>query len=134
MSLTARILIAMLAGFVIGVAYHYLAKASLLPQGVQGFLDVYLIQGLFDIVGKVFIASLKVLVVPLVFVSLVCGSSGLGGDNSRMGSIAGKSMLLYLLTTALAISIALRSRLWCNRAVASSCQLPATIAPPNHRR
>lgn len=107
MSLTARILIAMVAGFVVGVAYHYLAKASLLPQGLQGFLDVYLVQGLFDIVGKVFIASLKVLVVPLVFVSLVCGSSGLGGDNSRMGSIAGKAMLLYLTTTALAISIAL---------------------------
>lgn len=107
MSLTARILIAMVAGFIIGVAYHYLVQWSVLSGGLQAFFDAYLIQGLFDIVGKVFIASLKVLVVPLVFVSLVCGSSGLGGDNSRMGSIAGKAMLLYLTTTALAISIAL---------------------------
>ena len=29
-------------------------------------LDVYLVQGLFDVVGRIFIASLKLLVVPLV--------------------------------------------------------------------
>ncbi|MGI9285773.1 MAG: dicarboxylate/amino acid:cation symporter, partial [Pseudomonadales bacterium] len=96
----------------IGATLNFLAPPDLTqaaqpPPGFWGFIDTYLIQGLFHVVGVIFIASLKVLVVPLVFVSLVCGSSGLGGDNSRMGSIATKAMLLYLMTTALAISIAL---------------------------
>jgi Na+/H+-dicarboxylate symporter len=47
-----------------------------------------LILGVFDVVGRVFIASLKLLVVPLVMVSLICGMSSLG-TSSRMGSIAG---------------------------------------------
>jgi Na+/H+-dicarboxylate symporter len=43
----------------------------------------------------------------MVFVSLVCGCSGLSGENSRMGAIAGKSVFLYMCTTALAITLAL---------------------------
>ena len=33
----------------------------------------YLVSGLFDVIGQIFINLLKLLVVPLVFVSLVCG-------------------------------------------------------------
>jgi Na+/H+-dicarboxylate symporter len=64
------------------------------------------VEGLFDVIGRIFVASLKLLVVPLVFVSLICGSCSLGGS-SRMGPIAGKTLFLYLLTTALAVSAAL---------------------------
>ena len=46
------------------------------------------------------------LVVPLVFVSLVCGSTSLG-DSARMGPIAVKTLLFYLGTTAIAVSSAL---------------------------
>jgi Na+/H+-dicarboxylate symporter len=45
-------------------------------------------------------------VVPLVFVSLVCGTAALD-DISRLGRIGGKTLGLYLLTTAVAISFAL---------------------------
>ena len=55
---------------------------------------------------KLLRASLKLLVVPLVLVSLVCGSSSLG-DSARIGPIAVKTLVLYLATTAVAISIAL---------------------------
>ena len=62
--------------------------------------------GLFDAIGNMFVASLKMLVVPLVLVSLICGASSLG-DSARMGPIAVKTLGLYLATTALAITIAL---------------------------
>ncbi len=111
MSLTARILIAMLAGLVVGITLHF-AMAGMGPESAAAqFISTYITNGLFDVVGKVFIASLKVLVVPMVFVSLVCGSSGLGADNSRMGAIAGKSLGLYMFTTAVAITLALSAAL-----------------------
>ena len=45
------------------------------------------------------------MVVPLVFVSLVCGASSLSGGN--LGRLGGKTLALYLLTTCVAITIAL---------------------------
>ena len=99
MNLTVRILIGMAAGVLVGLA-------------VQGFtsdghwIQVVLIQDVFDAGGKVFIASLRLMVVPLVLVSLVCGSSSLA-DGASMGRLGGKSIGLYLFTTAVAISLAL---------------------------
>lgn len=73
---------------------------------VRRVVEDFLVGGLFDVVGRIFIASLKLLVVPLVLVSLICGSSSLG-DSSRMGPIAGKTLMLYLATTAVAVGFAL---------------------------
>ena len=74
-------------------------------MGMQGFIDQYLVGGLFDVIGRIFVASLKMLVVPLVFVSLVCGAAALG-SNARMGRIAMRTIGLYLATTAIAVSVA----------------------------
>ena len=105
-SLTSRIVIGMAAGLILGVGLnmlrHGLDPEGLLERGLQGFL----IDGLFYVVGAVFMASLKLLVVPLVFVSLVCGAASLD-DISRLGRIGGKTLALYLATTAIAISVAL---------------------------
>jgi Na+/H+-dicarboxylate symporter len=98
--LTRNILIGMSLGFVLGSVVHVIAPND------DGVAMVYFVNGLFDIGGKVFIASLKLLVVPLVFVSLVCGASNLS-DGSSMGRIGLKTMGLYLFTTAIAISLAL---------------------------
>ncbi|MEE8233272.1 MAG: dicarboxylate/amino acid:cation symporter [Gammaproteobacteria bacterium] len=98
--LTRNILLGMAFGFVLGSVVHMIAPAD------DGMTMVYFINGLFDIGGKMFIASLKLLVVPLVFVSLVCGASNLS-DGSSMGRIGLKTMGLYLMTTAIAISLAL---------------------------
>lgn len=106
MSLTNRILIAMVAGIVVGSVINLMMASDSLSAGLLGAVDTYLVHGLFDLVGRIFIASLKVLVVPLVMVSLICGSSSLG-DSARMGPIAGKTLGLYLATTAVAISLAL---------------------------
>ena len=98
--LTRNILIAMVAGFFIGSLLHFMALDS------GSLIETYLVGGLFYIGGQVFIASLKLLVVPLVFVSLVCGAGNLAGHNN-MGVIGLKTVGLYLLTTALAIVLAL---------------------------
>ncbi|CAA0091134.1 Proton/glutamate-aspartate symporter [Halioglobus japonicus] len=105
MSLTSRILLAMVAGVLVGSGLNALFHIDLVP-GLEGVINTYLVGGLFDVVGRIFVASLKLLVVPLVLVSLVCGSSSLG-NSARMGPIAGKTMLLYLVTTAIAVTVAL---------------------------
>lgn len=106
MNLTTKILTGMLAGLMLGIAINSLQHSQWAPSALTSWLQWALVEGLFDIVGAIFIASLKLLVVPLVFVSLVCGCSALG-NNSRMGGMAVKTLALYLLTTALAISLAL---------------------------
>lgn len=106
MTLTKRILVAMLAGLVLGIIFNVLLGIDSLPQILRTFIADILVLGLFDTVGQIFIASLKLLVVPLVFVSLVLGTASLG-SNSRMGVMAGKTIALYLVTTSIAISLAL---------------------------
>ena len=108
MSLTGRILLAMAAGILVGSLLNVTLHALDPAHGLHSALNTYLVadDGVFDVVGRIFVASLKLLVVPLVLVSLICGTSSLG-DSARMGPIAGKTMLLYLATTAVAVSAAL---------------------------
>lgn len=106
MTLTKRILIAMLAGLVLGIIFNVLLGIDSLPQVLRLVIEDVLVMGLFDTVGQIFIASLKLLVVPLVFVSLVLGTASLG-SNSRMGVMAGKTIAIYMATTGIAISLAL---------------------------
>ncbi|MCH2335894.1 MAG: dicarboxylate/amino acid:cation symporter [Pseudomonadales bacterium] len=99
MNLTVRILIGMAAGVVVGLAVQAFTSDD-------HWIQTVLVQDVFDAGGKVFIASLRLMVVPLVLVSLVCGSSSLV-DGASMGRLGGKSIGLYLFTTAVAISLAL---------------------------
>ena len=106
MTLTKRILTAMVAGLVLGIIFNILLGIESLPQALRSVIEDILVMGLFDTVGQIFIASLKLLVVPLVFVSLVLGTASLG-SNKRMGVMAGKTVALYMVTTCIAISLAL---------------------------
>jgi Na+/H+-dicarboxylate symporter len=105
-SLTARILIAMVGGILFGSLLNLMVGGTALSDTLRHGIENILIGGVFDVVGQIFIASLKLLVVPLVLVSLICGASALG-DSARMGPIAGKTLLLYLFTTAVAVAVAL---------------------------
>lgn len=98
LSLSARIFIGMLAGALVGGVLNL--------SGNPEWSQVYLVGGLFEVVGQVFISLLKMLVVPLVFVSLVCGSSALS-DPKALGRVGGKALGLYLLTTGIAVTLAL---------------------------
>ena len=99
MSLTGRVIFGMVAGILTGFAIRSLFADN-------GFVDAYIVNGLFEVGGKIFVASLKMLVVPLVFVSLVCGTSSLK-DLSTLGRMGGKTLAFYIATTAIAISLAL---------------------------
>jgi Na+/H+-dicarboxylate symporter len=96
--LTFRILVGMGAGLATGVLLHWI--------GTEGFVADSLVDGVFHVGGEIFLASLKLLVVPLVFVSLVCGTAALD-DVTKLGRVGGKTLVLYLFTTALAITLAL---------------------------
>lgn len=106
MTLTTRILLAMIGGILLGSLLNLMVSGTGISDNLRSGIQELLIGGLFDVVGQIFIASLKLLVVPLVLVSLICGASSLG-DSARMGPIAGKTLLLYLVTTAIAVSMAL---------------------------
>ena len=92
MSLTQRIVSAMLMGLFVGALLNILTSGAMLPVAIKSWLELYLVNGLFDSVGQIFVRSLKLLVVPLVFVSLICGVSSLG-NNARMGAVASKTSL-----------------------------------------
>jgi Na+/H+-dicarboxylate symporter len=106
MSLTQRIVIAMLLGLLSGALLNVIFSMEVLPEALVASLDSLLVNGLFDTLGQIFVRSLKLLVVPLVFVSLICGVSSLG-NNSRMGAVATKTLVLYMFTTAIAIGLAI---------------------------
>ena len=99
MSMTTKILIWMVAGLSIG---SFINAFALQVVWVQD----YLVHGLFHVVGAIFINLLKMLVVPLVTFSLICGVCGIG-DINKLGRVGGKAFALFILTTALAISLAI---------------------------
>lgn len=99
LSLTTKILISLVLGAIIGTGIYYL-----LPPG--HFRDIILINGLFQFVGQAFLRLMQMLVVPLVFFSLITGSLSMG-DTERLGKIGLKTLFFYLITTAIAIAIAI---------------------------
>ena len=99
MGLSTKIFVALLVGALLGVGIHYF-----LPEGYVR--DTIIIEGVFYVVGQGFIRLMQMLVVPLVFCSLVCGSMAIG-DTKTLGKVGVKTVLFYLFTTALAVSIAL---------------------------
>ena len=101
MSLTTKVLWAMLLGIIVGLIINIVGLNT-----QESFVNEYIVEGLFYIVGKMFITALKMLVVPLVFFSLISGVLGIG-DIRKLGSVGLKSFALYMLTTALAISAAI---------------------------
>jgi len=101
MNLTAKVLTGMFLGIVVGLAIN------LTDANVTGtFINEYIVNGLFHVTGKMFVNSLKMLVVPLVLFSLICGVCGIG-DIKLLGRIGTKSFILYILTTAVAIATAI---------------------------
>ncbi|MGI9508639.1 MAG: dicarboxylate/amino acid:cation symporter [Geminicoccaceae bacterium] len=101
MGLTAKVLIGMGLGMLVGLIINL---SGLNSEG--SFVNVYLIDGLFNVVGKMFVNSLKMLVVPLVFFSLICGVCGIG-NIKMLGRVGTKSFGLYMMTTAIAIATAI---------------------------
>jgi len=101
MSLTVKVLLGMALGIIVGLIIN------LTGMNAPGtFVNEYIVNGLLHVIGKMFVNALKMLVVPLVFFSLICGVCGIG-DIKMLGRVGGKSFALYMMTTAIAIATAI---------------------------
>lgn len=98
MSLTTKILLGLLLGLVTGLILYPIKEIPFVKDVVLNFA--------FTAVGKIFINGIKLMVVPLVFVSLVAGTASMG-DVKKLGRVGFKTMAFYLTTTAIAITIAI---------------------------
>lgn len=104
-TLTTRIFIGLLAGFASGLAIYYIGQFW--PQSlVSQFLNDTVVAGFFHVIGQIFVNVLKLMIVPLVLVSLVCGVASTDEVRS-LGRLGIKTFVLYLITTAIAVALAL---------------------------
>jgi Na+/H+-dicarboxylate symporter len=90
----------MFSGVLLASIFFYFQDS--ISQSVFLGIEKYL----FNLSGEIFKNLLLLIVVPLVFFSLVSGISSLS-NMVKLGSIASKTVLLYLLTTAFAVVIAI---------------------------
>jgi len=97
--LSGRILLALGLGFAFGLVLN----ATIADQP---WVRTWLLGGLFEVTGQAFVGFLSMLIVPIVFVSLVVGVSSLS-DPKSLGRISGMAIGLYMLTTAIAVVLAL---------------------------
>lgn len=104
--LSTQIFIALLIGALFGVVIHYWVPSSYIK-------DTVIVEGVLYVVGQGFIRLMQMLVVPLVFCSLICGSMAIG-DTKTLGKVGVKTIGFYLVTTALAVCVALGSALLIN--------------------
>ena len=98
-SLSNWILIGMILGFLVGLFLNFFVSDHFIK-------NIILIDNVFYLGGTLFIKLMKMLVVPLVFCSIVVGAASIS-DIRKIGTIGGRTILIYLITTALAVTIAL---------------------------
>ena len=98
LGLTSKILIGLFLGMLFGVILSKMPGSYI--------KDTILLGGIINVIGNGFTKAIKMMVVPLVFVSLVCGVSAME-DIKKLGRIGFKTMGFYLMTTAVAICISL---------------------------
>lgn len=96
-NMTVRIIIALIAGIAIGSFFNIYQDASWVK---------WINQYVFNVIGQIFLNLIFMLVVPVVFVSIVLGVLGVG-DPKHLGSIGLKTISFFLVTTALAITLAM---------------------------
>ena len=99
-NLTKNVLLGMALGVLIASVFYY--SQDSIPAGLYLTVEKYV----FNLGGQIFKNLLMLVVVPLVFFSLVSGISSLS-NMVKLGSIATKTIGLYLMTTGIAVSLAL---------------------------
>lgn len=99
LGLTTVILLSLVCGIVVGIAC-----SVIVPDG--SVVDEVMIEGVFYVLGQWFIRLMQMLVVPLVFCSIVCGAASMS-DPKLLGKVGVGTIAMYILTTALAVMIAL---------------------------
>ncbi|WP_438464890.1 dicarboxylate/amino acid:cation symporter [Staphylococcus pseudintermedius] len=95
--LTVKIIIALILGISLGSIFNFYVESKFV-----GFIDQYV----FNVIGQIFLNLIFMLVVPVVFVSIVLGVIGVG-DPKLLGGIGLKTLVFFLSTTAIAITLAM---------------------------
>src|SRR6185436_18942223 len=75
-------------------------------SGPDGAIGAIKLVPVFDLIGGMFINLLKMIIVPLILASVITGVAGLG-SGPDLGKLGVKTLLFYLLTTLLAVLLAL---------------------------
>lgn len=119
---TLKIILAMVLGIALGLS------VPMVPTSLSHTAS-FLLNTIFSPAGQIFIRLLKMLVVPIVFVSLVCGVCRLGSLKG-LGRMGIKTIFLYILTTAIAISIALLVANWLQVGVGMHIGQGVHFTPP----
>ena len=99
MGFTKKILIAMAAGVITGIILNlFFVNDDLIKN--------FLVLNIFETISILFLTLLKMIVLPLIFVSIICGTLSIS-DPNKLTRLGFKTILLYMLSTIIAISIAL---------------------------
>lgn len=98
LSLTKKIMIGIVVGAIIGLIVKDISNPWIREN--------LFLNGILKVLGTGFVTAIKMMVVPIVLVSLTCGASSIG-DIKKLGRVGGKTIGFYLLTTCLAITISI---------------------------
>lgn len=98
LGLTQKIIIGIFLGAIVGVLVKNLSNEMI--------KNTIFLNGIFKVLGTGFVTAIKMMVVPLVLVSLICGASTIG-DIKKLGRVGGKTILFYVSTTCIAITISI---------------------------
>src|ERR1044071_7360170 len=93
------ILIAMVAGALVGWPIR-------VPLGPAGAIGSFQLVALFDLVGSMFINLQKMIIVPLILASVITGIANIG-NGPDIGRLGGRALGFYVVTTLIAVLIAL---------------------------
>ena len=97
MKLHNKILLGLVVGAILGILANWLLGSEHVAVELTN-------RYLAGPVGQIFLNLLFMIVMPLVFASIALGVTGLG-DVRRLGSVGGKTLLYFLITTALAATL-----------------------------
>src|SRR5699024_8442964 len=96
-----RLTLYIVLGLILGIAIG----SILSPMGDQAWVQ-WLYQYRFNVIGELFLNMIFMMVVAVVFISIVLGVYNVG-DPKTLGSLGIKALGFYLVTTAIAITIAI---------------------------
>ena len=99
MSFTKKVLFSMVTGILVGVVIN----SFFLPSY---FIESILINQVLHTISSLFLILLKMIVLPLIFVSIISGIISIN-DVNTLGRLGIKTLALYIFTTMLAITLAL---------------------------
>ena len=99
MSFTKKVLFSMVTGIIVGL----LINNFFIPNQL---IESILINQIFHTISSIFLILLKMIVLPLIFVSIISGIISIN-DVNTLGRLGIKTLTLYIFTTMIAITLAL---------------------------